>query len=260
MCGRYVAAKDPAKLAAEFDAIDATGDGDFRVDYNVAPTKKVVAVVQRHPVDAEGEVDEGTTERTLRMMKWGFLPVWAKDPAMGSRMINTRSESAAEKPAFKSSLAKRRCILPADGWYEWRREGKLKQPFYTAAPDGSSLAMAGLWSTWRDKSDPDAPVLVTCSVLTTEAVGQVAEVHDRMPLLLTPDDWARWLDPDNADVSALLAPPAAELVATLEMRPVSPSVNNVRNNGPDLLAPFDPAADLDDPALFSADSPAGTKR
>ena len=246
MCGRYAATKDPATLAAEFDAIDTLGEDAPGADYNVAPTKKVVAVVQRHPRDADGEVDETTTERTLRLMKWGLVPHWAKDAAGGAKMINTRSESAAEKPAFKQSLARRRCILPADGWYEWKRDGKAKFPFYTTPKDGSSLAMAGLWSTWRDKSDPEAPVLITCSVLTTDAVGPIADIHHRMPMLLTPADWGAWLDPDRTDVSELLHPPSEDIVDALELRPISDAVNSVRNNNPDLLkrAEHD-SADLD---------------
>ncbi|SER84376.1 SOS response-associated peptidase [Actinokineospora terrae] len=252
MCGRYASAKDPATLAAEFDAVDAMGESAPDLDYNVAPTKNVVAVVQRHPRDADGAADETRTERTLRVMKWGLVPAWAKDATGGAKMINARSESAAEKPAFKKSLAERRCILPADGWFEWRRDKTAKQPFFTTPRDGSSLAMAGLWTTWRDKADPSAPVLVTCAVLTTDAVGPLADIHDRMPLLLGRDAWGSWLDPDSTDVADLLAPPGADLVDALEIRPVSQAVNSVRNNGPELLAPFEAAAvDLDAADLFS---------
>ncbi|WP_204456000.1 SOS response-associated peptidase [Actinokineospora baliensis] len=252
MCGRYASAKDPATLAAEFDAADAMGDAAPDLDYNVAPTKSVVTVVQRHPREADGTVDRSRTERTLRVMKWGLVPTWAKDASGGAKMINARSETAAEKPAFRKSLAERRCILPADGWFEWRRDKTSKQPFFTTPRDGSSLAMAGLWTTWRDKADPDAPVLITCAVLTTDAVGPLAEVHDRMPLLLGRDSWANWLDPDSTDVAGLLAPPSIDLVDGLEIRPVAQAVNSVRNNGPELLAPLEAEAlDLDAPDLFS---------
>ncbi|PPK69846.1 SOS response-associated peptidase [Actinokineospora auranticolor] len=252
MCGRYASAKDPATLAAEFDAVDAMGDQAPDLDYNVAPTKNVVAVVQRHPRAEDGTVDDSTTERTLRVMKWGLVPAWSKDASGGARMINARSESAAEKPAFKKSLAQRRCLIPADGWYEWRRDRSAKQPFYTTTRDGSSLAMAGLWTTWRDKTDPAAPVLITCAVLTTDAVGPIAEIHDRMPLLLGRDAWPGWLDPDATEVAELLAPPSWDIVDALEIRPVSRAVNSVRNNGPELLAPL--ATDLDqaEPDLFEA--------
>ncbi|WP_091452488.1 SOS response-associated peptidase [Actinokineospora iranica] len=254
MCGRYAAAKDPAALAAEFDALDATGEQAPEPDYNVAPTKNVVTVVQRHPRAADGTVDKSTTERTLRVMKWGLVPNWAKDASGAARMINARSESAAEKPAFKKSLAERRCIIPADGWYEWRRDKTSKQPFYTTPQDGGSLAMAGLWTTWRDQADPAAPLLITCAVLTTDAVGPLADIHDRMPLILGRDSWSAWLDPDSTDVSALLAPPPWDLVDALEIRPVSTAVNSVRNNGPHLLDRDEPAQELDAPDLFGAEA------
>lgn len=251
MCGRYVAKKDPAVLAAEFDALDATDD-QFRADYNVAPTKNVVTVVQRHPRDEEGNPDPETTVRSLRLMRWGLIPAWAKEKSVGAKMINARAESVASKPAFRTSLAKRRCLVPADGWFEWRREGKNKQPFFMTTPDESSLAMAGLWTTWRDKAEEDAPPLVSCAVITTDAIGQLTNIHERMPLLLTPDNWAAWLDPDSDDVSKLLTSPPLDLIAALELRPISDKVNSVRNNGPELLERVDPDAAAD---LFNTDSP-----
>jgi putative SOS response-associated peptidase YedK len=259
VCGRYASTKDPAKLAAEFDAVDATGEDAPRPDFNVAPTKSVVTVVSRHPRDDDGHPDEQRTERSLRVMRWGLVPHWAKTKSIGSKMINARADTAATKPAFRTSLAKRRCILPADGWFEWRRDPSGKQPFFMARQDGDSLALAGLWSTWRDPSaDADAPPLITCAVLTTDAVGQLAGIHDRMPLLLSPDDWAAWLDPDRADVADLLGPPAPALIDALELRPVSDAVNSVRNNGPELLARADDVPDLDTPALFDVETGSDT--
>jgi putative SOS response-associated peptidase YedK len=243
MCGRYASIKAPADLADEFRAVDAT-DGSARADYNVAPTKNIVTVVERHPRDAEGTPDPDTTERTLRLVRWGLVPSWSKDPKAGARMINARSESAATKPSFRRALNARRCLIPADGWYEWQRGPDHKQPYYTHYADGASLAMAGIWEYWKPKDDTDGEYpdgLVTASVLTTSAVGVLTQVHDRMPLLLPPSAWPAWLDPDaDADsVTDLLAPPSEELVASLELRPVSPLVNNVRNNGAELLAPFE---------------------
>jgi putative SOS response-associated peptidase YedK len=174
-------------------------------------------------------------------------------------MINARAETAGSKPAFRAALARRRCLIPADGWYEWA--GPDKQPYYMTGTDGSSLALAGLWSTWRDESrsaddagtaDRAASPLVSAAVLTTEAVGQLTDVHHRMPLLLPRTAWARWLDPDSQDVAELLASPAAELVESLELRPVSRAVNNVRNNGPQLTERVDLGLDRA-PELF--DSP-----
>lgn len=241
MCGRYASIKAPADLADEFRAVDATG-GTVSADYNVAPTKPIVTVVQRHPRDAEGTPDPDRTERTLRVVRWGLVPSWAKDPKAGARMINARSESAATKPAFRRAMNARRCLIPADGWYEWQRGPDRKQPYYTSYGDGSSLAMAGLWEYWKPAEDPDGLYpdgLVTAAVLTTGAVGPLAQVHDRMPLVLPASAWDAWLDPDRdaASVAELVGPPSAELVAALELRPVSPLVNSVRNNGPELLEP-----------------------
>lgn len=252
VCGRYAATKDPATLAAEFDAQDGMGEDTPAPDHNVAPTKSVIAVVDRHPRDAEGTPDPDRIERSLRVMRWGLIPHWSKDRSIGSKMINARADTAATKPAFRTSLAKRRCLLPADGWFEWRRDATGKQPFFMTRTDGRPLAMAGLWSTWRDPRDPDpdAPPLVTCAVLTTAAVGELAGVHDRMPLLLGRDAWSAWLDPDGDDVAALLGQPDPATVDALELRPVSTAVNSVRNNGPALVARVEPAVDLDAPTLF----------
>jgi putative SOS response-associated peptidase YedK len=246
MCGRYASIKAPADLADEFRAVDAT-DGAARTDYNVAPTKQIITVVERHPRDAEGTPDPDRTERTLRMVRWGLVPSWAKDPKGGARMINARSESVATKPAFRRAFSSRRCLIPADGWFEWQRGPEHKQPYYTHYSDGSSLAMAGLWEYWKPKDDPDNEYpdgLVTATVLTTEAVGPLAQIHDRMPLVLPREAWDAWLDPDRrADddaVASLVAPPSLDLIEKLELRPVSPLVNSVRNNGPQLLEALPP--------------------
>jgi putative SOS response-associated peptidase YedK len=237
MCGRYASTKPAADIAEEFQAVDATDGADPGADYNIAPTKPVRVVVQRHPKDSNGEVDNTRTERTVRVMRWGLVPSWAKDPSVGARMINARAETAAKKPAFRKALSARRCLLPADGWYEWRQEGKGKQPYYVTGSDGGSLAMAGVWEYWRPA--PGGEPLITAAVLTTEAVGPLAEIHERMPLLLDRDAWGAWLDPDTDSaserVAELLAPPPEELIAGLELRPVSTRVNKVRNNGPELL-------------------------
>lgn len=258
MCGRYATTKDPATLVKEFDATDDTGEHQPRPDYNVAPSRKVMSVVSRHPKDADGETQqEEPPQRLLRVMRWGLIPFWAKDASIGNRMINTRSETAASKPAFRRALKRHRCLIPADGWYEWRRgpEKGEKHPFFMTTTDGSSLAFAGIWETWRDpKADEDVPPVVSCSVLTTDAVGNLSEIHDRMPLLMPREQWSHWLDPDTEDVSDLLRPPSLDVVDQLELRPVSDKVNNVRNNGPELLDRVDDTADLDSPALFDRDT------
>lgn len=252
MCGRYASTKDPATLAVEFDAIDGTGGTAPGQDYNVAPTKPVLAVVTRHPRDAQRCPDPERTVRSIRVMRWGLVPHWATDPSMGSRLINARAESVAGKPAFRAALATRRCLLPADGWFEWRKhpEQRRKQPFFVTPRDGSSLALAGLWATWRPSgADAAQPPLVTCAVLTTDAVGPLAEIHDRMPLVLPRRAWAAWLDPDSDDPGSLLAPPRADLVAALELRPVSTAVNDVRRGGPELVERAEP----EQPALLDLD-------
>ena len=256
MCGRYASTKNPATLAAEFDAVDATGEDAPRADFNVAPTKAVMTVVTRHPRDEDGTPDPDRTVRSLRVMRWGLVPHWAKTKGVGAKMINARADTAATKPAFRTSVRNRRCVLPADGWFEWRRDANGKQPFFMTRGDGASLAMAGLWSTWRDPAaDADAEPLVTCAVLTTDAVGELVGIHDRMPLLLGPGSLADWLDPDRDDATDLLGAADPEIVARLELRPVSDAVNSVRNNGPELLARATAAVNLDEPALFDMPAP-----
>lgn len=253
MCGRYAAAKDPAALVEEFEAVSAPEES-LQPDYNVAPTKKVYLVVDR--------AREDEVERALVIGRWGLVPSWAKDPSIGSRMINARAESVAEKPAFRRAFAKRRCLVPADGYYEWYlptspdapvgKGGKpLKQPFFIHPADGASLAMAGLYEWWRDSTradDDPAAWLLTCTVITTEASDDVGRIHDRMPMTIAPADWAAWLDPGvgPTDAGRLLVPAAAGGLAAY---PVSTAVNSVRNNGPDLIRPL-PPEDVAPGALF----------
>ncbi|MBV9058406.1 MAG: SOS response-associated peptidase [Pseudonocardiales bacterium] len=248
MCGRYASTKNPATLAVDFDAVDATDGAAPGADYNVAPTKPVLSVVTRHPRDAEGNPDPDRKVRSIRVMRWGLVPHWAKDPGIGSRMINARADSVTSKPAFRDAMARRRCLIPADGWYEWQRTGHHKQPFFITPADGSTLALAGLWSTWRG-ADAAAQPLVTCAVLTTDAVGPLRDIHDRMPLILPADDWPAWLDPDSDDARTLLGPPSEQLVQALELRPVSTAVNDVRHGGPELVKSLEP----EQPALLDLD-------
>ena len=245
MCGRYASSRRPEDLAEEFEIDDAsvreTVVEPLAPDYNVAPTKEVYAVLTRPPTgDRSAEAD-----RQLRVLRWGLVPFWAKDPGIGSKMINARMETVHEKPAFRRAFAARRCLLPADGYYEWytteqkTKAGKpLKQPFFIHPADGSVMAMAGLYEIWRDPTrDEDDPArfLWSCTVLTTRAEDAVGHIHDRMPLLVEPDRYDAWLDPrasDPDDLKKLLVPAAP---GRLEAYPVSTDVNNVRNNGPELL-------------------------
>ena len=258
MCGGYSQAKDPATLAEEFDAIDATEGAWPGPDHNVAPTTTVIAVVDRHPRDAEGVPDPARLERSLRAMRWGLVPGWADDPKVGNRMINARADSLTSKPAFKRAARGRRCLLPADGWFEWLREGSgthaRKIPYFMTLPSGGSLALAGLWETWRPKdAEPGTAPLISTTVVTTDAAGPLTAIHHRMPLVLPADRWADWLDPDRDDPTDLLVPPPLEFLTALEMRQVSTKVNNVKNHGPELVEehvaePEQAGLDLDVPA------------
>jgi putative SOS response-associated peptidase YedK len=246
MCGRYASSRRPEDLAEEFEidarAVAETLTEPLPADYNVAPTKEVYAVVTRPPREQQ------EPERQLRTLRWGLVPFWAKDPAIGNRMINARMETVHEKPAFRHAFAKRRCLLPADGYYEWyptkqrTKAGKpVKQPFFIHPADGSVLAMAGLYEIWRDPTrEDDDPQRFrwTCTVLTTSAEDELGHIHDRMPLLVERERYAAWLDPTLDDPERLreLLVPAAP--GRLEAHPVSTAVNNVRNNGPELTVPL----------------------
>lgn len=236
MCGRYAASRGPDDLTVEFEAVDATDGASPAADYNVAPTKPVHAVLTRRPRG----VQDGEPVRQLRVLRWGLVPSWAKDPAIGSRLLNARAESAADKPAFRRALVARRCLLPADGWYEWARRPDQpgRQPYFMTPRDGGVLALAGLYEFWGDGED----LLVSCTVLTTAAVGPLTEIHDRMPLVLDRADWGAWLDPAREQVPDLLEPPREALVAGLELRPVGRAVGQVDNNGPQLTTAV-PTAD-----------------
>lgn len=244
MCGRYASSRSADDLAAEFEVDQIDVQEQLRPDYNVAPTKKAPVVLSRLPKDAP---DDAEPVRQLRTLTWGLVPSWSKEAKLG-RMINARAETVHEKPSFRRPFAKRRAIIPIDGFYEWfptqklGKSGKpLKQPFYLHRADGGVLPLAGMYEFWRDKErgddDPDA-WLVTFTIITTNATDDVGHVHDRMPMTVAPQNWKDWLDPrlDDADaVRELMAPPP---VGSLEIFPVSTQVNNVRNNGPELREPL----------------------
>jgi putative SOS response-associated peptidase YedK len=233
MCGRFVSARKRQELLAEFAVERDRTPPDKSADYNVAPTKQIYAVMDRTEPDTE------KPERELRLVKWGLVPFWAKDPSGGARMINARAETVATKPAFRAAFAKRRCIIPADGYYEWITEGKSKQPFYIHPADDGVMAFAGIYELWRPKDD-DGDFLWTASIITTDATDDLGRIHDRMPMLVTPDHWADWLDPGNSDTKHLIAtmlPAVPDAAGGLTSYPVSTAVNSVRNNGPDLIEP-----------------------
>jgi putative SOS response-associated peptidase YedK len=248
MCGRYAASRSPDDLVMEFEAVRAEGQPPLTPDYNVAPTKDVYVVRQKKERDAEGALTGGS-HRELRAVRWGLVPSWAKDVSVGNRLLNARVESLTDKPAFRTAARTRRCLVPADGWFEWakRLDTPTKQPYFITPQDGSVLALAGLWEVWGRGEER----LYTCTVVTSPAVGALSEIHERMPLVLPPDRWADWLDPARQDVEELVRPTPPEVVEALELRPVSTAVNNVRNNGPELLARADSVSQpADQPALF----------
>jgi putative SOS response-associated peptidase YedK len=248
MCGRYAASRSPDDLVVEFEAVAAEGQPPLPPDYNVAPTKDVYVVRQKKERDAEG-APTGGSHRELRVVRWGLVPSWAKDASVGNRLLNARVESLTDKPAFRTAARSRRCLVPADGWFEWakRLDSPTKQPYFVTPQDGSVLAFAGLWEVWGRGEDR----LYTCTVVTQPAVGALTEIHARMPFVLPRDRWAAWLDPAREDVEELLEPTPTEVVETLELRPVSTAVNNVANNGRELLAREESVSEpADQPALF----------
>jgi putative SOS response-associated peptidase YedK len=245
MCGRYVSTKSTGDLLDEFDAVDATDDEDVAPDYNVAPTVRVRTVVNRPPrVENVPYNPDAAPIRQLRIARWGLVPSWAKDLSASNRLFNARSETIAEKAAFKRAFAKRRCLIPADGWYEWLRDtdsdGKpRKQPYLMIPEDGHSLAFAGLYEFWKPAAS-DADLLLSVTILTVPSQGPLEEVHDRMPLVLARTDWQRWLDPALAGPTDLLTGQDEASREALEVRPVSSDVNSVNNNFADLLGRVEP--------------------
>jgi putative SOS response-associated peptidase YedK len=248
MCGRFAVTTDPALLAEKIRAIDeATQQRDGQApdpapsspgaNYNVAPTTTISTVVERHTEPG----DEAT--RRVRAMRWGLVPPWTKSTADGTPdttgplLINARAEKLTRSPAFRNSAKHKRCLIPMDGWYEWKGAKGAKTPYYMYGEDGELLFMAGLWSTWRPKhpDGEDVPTLLSCTIITTEAAGSLADIHDRMPLSISATDWERWLDPD-APVDEGLLRGHGDL-DRIAIREVSTLVNSVRNNGPELVEP-----------------------
>ena len=219
MCGRYTLRTPVEKLAEEF-GFDASSV-ELPPNYNVAPTQEVAAVL------SEGG------ERRLELLRWGLIPSWADDPGIGSRMINARAETAPEKPSFRRAFRERRCLIPADGFYEWKRMNGAKQPFYIRMKEGRPFAFAGLWEGWKDNGGPE---IRSCAILTTRPNALAGEIHDRMPVILPAGSYDAWLDPEaeKEELVALLAPyPEAEM----EAYPVSRFVNSPSNNDPRCIEP-----------------------
>jgi putative SOS response-associated peptidase YedK len=223
MCGRYTLSA-PADVVAELFELAEVPALERR--YNIAPTQEAPVVRLAR--------DGG---RRLHLLRWGLVPYWADDPSIGSRMINCRAETAAEKPAYRDHLRRHRCLVVADGFYEWRAEAGGKQPYWIHRPDGLPFAFAGLWSRWNGgpaKTDPDER-LDTFTIVTVDAAPNLRDLHDRMPAILDPGDWSAWLDPHlqrPADLHALLARADG---ATLATRRVGRRVNKADEEGPECI-------------------------
>lgn len=226
MCGRY-SSTNPLDVILEYflikDVRPEVEEG-YRPSFNVAPTQSVLVIGSRQG------------ERAAAMHRWGLIPSWAKDPSIGSRLINARSETVAERPAYRGAFRRRRCLIPADGLYEWKRVGKTKQPYRFTLRDASPFAFAGLWEEWRS---PDNTPIRSCTILTTEPNELIEPVHNRMPVILSPTEYDTWLDPHTEieELQSLLAPYPAE---DMDAYPVSTLVNSPRNDDPSLIEPVAP--------------------
>lgn len=235
MCGRFTQQRPTAELATIFDAEDLAEHPGQR--FNVAPTTEAAVVVQRED------------RRAIVRYRWGLVPSWSKEPDGGAKAFNARAETLATSGLFREPFRKRRCLVPVDGFYEWRRDASGKQPLWIHDPSGAPLALAGLWS---GRQDPESGEwLRTFTIVTTRPNAFMAPIHDRMPVVIRPDAWSRWLDPSPAEPGELraLLEPVEDL--PLDARAVSTLVNNVRNNGPELLLAWSPAPSSPDaPTLF----------
>jgi putative SOS response-associated peptidase YedK len=224
MCGRYRLSRRKQIIEEHFDSV--SGEEDWSPRYNVAPTQ-LVPIIRQNPKEPV---------RQLSLVRWGLIPSWAKDMSGAASMINARSETAATKPAFRDALKSRRCLVPADAFYEWQRTGKTKQPFCFEVREGQLFAFAGLWERWKD---PSGTWVKSCSILTTTANAVTSAVHDRMPVILDPSNYDLWLDPGMTNVDAacdLLKPYDAGLMRSY---PVSARVNSVANDDAECSAPVE---------------------
>lgn len=220
MCGRYTLSK-LEQILRQFPSITELPP-DLAPRFNIAPTQPIPVIANNHP-------------DRLEMFHWGLVPSWAKDISIGNKMINARAETLADKPAFRTALKRRRCLIPADGFYEWRKNpDKTKTPMYVRVAGGRPFAFAGLWDVWHS---PDGSQLPSCTIITTAPNRLMASVHDRMPLILPPESYGRWLasgEQDVADLADLLSPFPAD---QMDMYPVARTVNSPRNDEPGCIAP-----------------------
>lgn len=223
MCGRFVGFRNLKELKEIFP-IDKAGC-DITANYNVAPSQEILAIFKH-----EGE-------NWLDKFHWGLVPFWAKDTSIGNRMINARLETVAEKPSFRNAFKKRRCLILADGFYEWKGEKGRKQPMFVTLPDRKPFAFAGLWEVWNKKDDPDS-IYRSCTIVTTQASESIRDIHHRMPVILKPDVYEPWLNPENQEIVDLKNILAHGIQTELVSHPVSKQVNSVKNNNPSCIDPI----------------------
>jgi len=223
MCGRYTLTADAESIQLAF-SLD-TVEGWTAPRFNIAPSQQVAVITDRDP-------------RKLSFMKWGLVPSWAKDPKIGNRMINARSETAAEKPSFRTAFKRRRCLIPADGYYEWAKQGQRKRPMYIQQADRELFAFAGLWESWKQ---PDGNWLRTCAILTTEANDKIRPIHHRMTVIVEPEDYELWLAPRELQPPEWLPLMAGPRPEQLRFHEVSTQVNSPANDNPTLAQPIESA-------------------
>lgn len=222
MCGRFTLTASGEQVAAAFDLSQVP---DISARYNIAPTQPVATVV----------LDLEQHERRLQSMRWGLIPSWAKDEKLAARMINARIETVMEKPAFRNAVKQRRCLIVADGFYEWQQQGKRKQPYYFHLQNHQLFAFAGLWETWQPPEQAES--LLSCTILTTEAAPTVRPIHHRMPAIVPPAVYQAWLDP-KTDAGEALSLLSGELAEHLRAYPVSPTVNTPTRESPECIQPL----------------------
>ena len=223
MCGRFVGYRSLDELKGFFP-IDKSAC-DAISNYNVAPSQEILAIARYE------------SENWLVKFHWGLVPFWAKDISIGNRMINARSESVAEKPSFRNAFRKRRCLIIADGFYEWKGEKGRKQPMFITSTDHKPFAFAGLWETWK-KDDQDS-IYKSCTIITTQASESIRDIHHRMPVIIKPTSYEAWLDPGNQDLGELDRILKNEVVTELVSYPVSKQVNSTRHNDPSCIEPVE---------------------
>jgi putative SOS response-associated peptidase YedK len=225
MCGRYLLKAPADALRRAFGFVEQP---NLMPRYNIAPTQDVAVIRERR---------EPKGERTLQLLRWGLIPSWAEDMKGGAKLINARAEGISERPSFREAFQRRRCLVPADGFYEWRTEGKLKQPYLIQRRDRAPFAFAGLWERWVPRTQPPEPAYIdSFTIVTTEANALLRPLHARMPVILAPEDYARWFDrgTSEAELKALLKPAPEDLLAYV---PVSPRVNAAQPDDPGLIEP-----------------------